>query len=326
MDDLSSNEDINVFAPVLTNPEISAPNEFNDDLIIGVFLASDPEGDEVTYAIVGDNPDFDLDGASMLSIHPDSGEISIMDFDDLRLMSEDVASPILRVSDPKGLYTDEAVNIDLSEWTYLAGRLEIPDLALTVPENLPIGTVVHNFDAVDVYGGSITYSFVSGEGSTDNALFTLEENGTLKTNIVFDYESDDNIAEIRLQAIDSRFSLVEDFLQIQLTDVLVPSIQTGSAKIIDGLLTLDATLNRFGDTGDSLQLGFLVDTSPIENPQASDLITVLSNTESESSYSAVMDLGSQGGTYYYLAFAKNEEGGKLWFAAVFPCAKSNCRR
>ena len=96
-------------------------------------------------------------------------------------------------------------------------------------------------------------------------------------------------------------------------------------KIIDGLLTLDATLNRFGDTGDSLQLGFLVDTSPIENPQASDLITVLSNTESESSYSAVMDLGSQGGTYYYLAFAKNEEG-KLWFAAVFPCAKSNCRR
>ena len=230
LDDLSSNEDINVFAPVLTNTEISAPNEFNDDLIIGVFLASDPEGDEVTYAIVGDNPDFDLDGASMLSIHPDSGEISIMDFDDLRLMSEDVASPILRVSDPKGLYTDEAVNIDLSEWTYLAGRLEIPDLALTVPENLPIGTVVHNFDAVDVYGGSITYSFVSGEGSTDNALFTLEENGTLKTNIVFDYESDDNVAEIRLQAIDSRFSLVKDFLQIQLTDVLVPSIQTGSAK------------------------------------------------------------------------------------------------
>ena len=103
----------------------------------------------------------------------------------LRLMTEDVVSPILRVSDPQGLYTDEVVNIDLSDWTYLAGRLEIPDLALTIPENLPIGTVVHHFDAVDVYGGSIVYSFVSGEGDIDNGLFTLEENGTLKTNISF---------------------------------------------------------------------------------------------------------------------------------------------
>jgi len=308
LDDLSSNEDINVFAPVLTNPEISAPNEFNDNLIIGTLLATDPEGGEVTYSIVGDNPDFDLDGASMLSIHPDSGEISIMDFDDLRLMSEDVVSPILRVSDPKGLYTDEAVSIDLSDWTYLAGRLEIPDLALTIPENLPVGTLVHNFDAVDVYGGSITYSFVSGEGSTDNALFTLEENGTLKTNIVFDYESDDDIAEIRIQAIDSRFSLVEDFLQIQITDVFVPSVQTGSAKIIDGQLTLDATLNRFGDNGNALKLGFLVARSPIEDLQASGLNNVYSNTESETSYSAVTDLDSLGGIYYFIAFAENDEG------------------
>ena len=49
LDELSSNEDINVFAPVLTNPEISAPKEFNDDLVIGAFLATDPEGGEVTY-------------------------------------------------------------------------------------------------------------------------------------------------------------------------------------------------------------------------------------------------------------------------------------
>jgi len=308
LEELSSIEDINVFAPVLTNPEISAPNEFNDDLVIGTFLATDPEGDEVTFSIIGDNPDFDSDGVSMLLIHPESGEISIIDFDDLRLMTDDVISPILRVSDPQGLYTDEAVNIDLSVWTYLAGRLEIPDLALTIPENLPIGTVVHHFDAEDVYGGSIVYSFVSGEGDRDNALFTLKENGTLKTNIVFDYESDNNIAEIRIQAIDSRFNLAEDFLQIQITDVFVPSVQTGSAKIVDGLLTLNATLNRFGDNGDELKLGFLVDRAPIENPEASVLNNILSNNESESSYTAVMDLDSRGGVYYYVAFAENDEG------------------
>ena len=308
LEELSTQLDINAFAPVLTNNEIVAPAELNEDLVIGSLSAYDPDSEDVIYSIVGQNPDFDLDDVPMLMIFPESGQIVIQDFDDLTLMTEDLVKLIVRVSDPSGLFNDEEVTLNLVEWTYLTGRLQIPKLALTVPENLPVATVVHNFDPIDVYGGSIDYLLVSGEGDANNSLFKLEANGTLMTNFVFDYESDNDIVEIRVQAIDSRFNLAEDFLQIRITDVIVPSVQTGKANIVGGLLSLDAYMNRFGDSGDNLKLGFLVDRNPIENHENITYTMILSDEENESSFSSEMRLDNIGGYYYFMAFAENEEG------------------
>ena len=305
---LSTQLDINAFAPVLTNNEIVAPAELNEDLVIGSLSAYDPDSEDVIYSIVGQNPDFDLDDVPMLMIFPESGQIVIQDFDDLTLMTEDLIKLIVRVSDPSGLFNDDEVTLNLVDWTYLAGRLQIPELALTVPENLPVATVVHNFEPIDVYGGSIDYLLVSGEGDANNSLFELEANGTLMTNLVFDYESGNDIVEIRVQAIDSRFNLAEDFLQIRITDVIVPSVQTGKANIVEGLLSLDASMNRFGDSGDNLKLGFLVDRKPIENHENTSYTMIFSDKENESSFSSEMPLDNIGGYYYFMAFAENEEG------------------
>jgi hypothetical protein len=323
LEELSTQLDINAFAPVLTTNEIVAPAELNENLVIGSFSAYDPEGEEVFYSVVGQNPDLDLDDVPMLMIFPESGEIIIQDFDDLTLLTEDLVKLIVRISDSGGLFIDEEVTLNLSEWTYLAGRLQIPELALTVPENLPTQTVVHNFEPIDVYGGPIEYLLVSGEGDGNNSLFELDTNGTLQTNVVFDYESNNDIVEIRVQAIDSRFNLAEDSLQIRITDVIVPSVQTGKAKIVDGHLSLSADINRFGDSGENLKLGFLVDRNPIENLEATTYTLILSDDLNGSSFSSAMTMDNIGGYYYFIAFAENEEGVNYGLQQSFLVPKIN---
>ena len=51
--------------------------------------------------------------------------------------------------------------------------------SLAFDENLPIGTTFE-FNATDPDGDSITYHLVDENGSTNNNLFTLDQNGTLK--------------------------------------------------------------------------------------------------------------------------------------------------
>ena len=79
---------------------------------------------------------------------------------------------------------------------------------LTIPENQPVGTVVGQFNATDPDGDPITYHLVSGEGDADNSLFTLDQNGTLKTAVVLDYETGDSLT-IRVQARDELNATVE---------------------------------------------------------------------------------------------------------------------
>ena len=49
--------------------------------------------------------------------------------------------------------------------------------------------MVGEFNATDPDGDVIVYSLVSGQGDTDNDFFLLDENGTLTTASVLDYEA-----------------------------------------------------------------------------------------------------------------------------------------
>ncbi len=64
---------------------------------------------------------------------------------------------------------------------------------LTVVEGLAVGTEVGEFNATDPDANStLIYSLVSGYGSDSNHEFTLDENGTLRTAVVFDYEGENS--------------------------------------------------------------------------------------------------------------------------------------
>ena len=80
-------------------------------------------------------------------------------------------------------------NWTYSHWATYANSSPI-DLNSTAPlnfaENIPIGSVIGEFNATDPDTNStLTYHFVSGDNN--NTFFTLEQNGTLKTATVFDF-------------------------------------------------------------------------------------------------------------------------------------------
>ena len=49
---------------------------------------------------------------------------------------------------------------------------------------------------------TLTYRLVSGAGDANNALFTLENNGTLRSATTFDYETNTSTYFIRVKAKD----------------------------------------------------------------------------------------------------------------------------
>ncbi|MDA8989785.1 SUMF1/EgtB/PvdO family nonheme iron enzyme, partial [Opitutales bacterium] len=90
---------------------------------------------------------------------------------------------------------------------------------LTIVENQPIGTIVGEFNATDPDGNSslITYNLVVGDNN--NSLFSLDTNGTLRTAMVFDYESNAASYTIRVQARDELNATVEGNFTVSLEDV-----------------------------------------------------------------------------------------------------------
>ena len=84
---------------------------------------------------------------------------------------------------------------------------------LSLYENQPAGTVVGEFNATDPDAGAVmTYHLVSGVGDGNNSLFTLETNGTLRSSVTFDYESNADYA-IRVQVKDEHNATSETTLR-----------------------------------------------------------------------------------------------------------------
>ena len=112
---------------------------------------------------------------------------------------------------------------------------------LTIAENQPTGTIVGEFNATDPEGGAITYHLVSGEGDGNNSLFTLDQNGKLKTAAVLDYEAGSRLS-IRVQAKDELNATVEGNFTVTLLDVYEPSRENHTVE-------LNATVGLGNDLG-----------------------------------------------------------------------------
>ena len=91
--------------------------------------------------------------------------------------------------------------------------------SLAFNENLSIGTTLAEFNASDPDGDSLTYHLVDENGSTKNDLFTLDQNGTLKTAVLFDYETNASTYLIRIQAKDELNASIEKDFTLLLLDI-----------------------------------------------------------------------------------------------------------
>jgi hypothetical protein len=99
------------------------------------------------------------------------------------------------------------------------------DLALSassVPEHQPVGTIVGTFSTANFGApGSFTYTLVGGAGSTDNASFTIDPSGDLKTAASFDFRTKSSYS-IRVRSTDSEGVSIENVFTITVTPVNEP--------------------------------------------------------------------------------------------------------
>jgi predicted outer membrane repeat protein len=122
-----------------------------------------------------------------------------------------------------GSNTQPNVNTFVQTFTVTVNSINDSPTALTlsaqsVDENSAIGTVIGTFSTTDIdTDGAFTYSFVDGEGATNNDLFTIDEN-TLKTNTSLDFETQTSYS-IRVQTDDGQGGTFQETFIITVNDV-----------------------------------------------------------------------------------------------------------
>ena len=86
-------------------------------------------------------------------------------------------------------------------------------------ENRRIGAIVGEFNATDPdANATLTFSLVSGAGDDNNSLFSLDENGTLRTATTFNFESNVSTYSIRVRVTDENNAKQENNFTVTLMD------------------------------------------------------------------------------------------------------------
>ncbi|MDD1426127.1 cadherin domain-containing protein, partial [Dolichospermum sp. ST_sed9] len=187
----------------------------------------------------------------------------------------------------------------------------------TVAENQIIGTVVGNLSTTDPdTANTFTYSLVTGEGATDNSLFTITNN-QLKTNFVFDFEAK-NSYSIRVRTTDQGELFFEKQLTIGVTDLNDNESFTTTAQpdIIDADYGEDTITSTWANLqqNDTIKGGNGTDTLIITGGTVNDLISIdTSNTTNQLNIPGTtvfgferFDLSGFTGTVSFLGTAGND--------------------
>ncbi|MBO1067209.1 MULTISPECIES: DUF4347 domain-containing protein [Nostocales] len=210
--------------------------------------------------------------------------------------------------------------IDVSEFTSPSLNQAPTDLTLstsTVAENQIIGTVVGNLTTTDPdTANTFTYSLVTGDGATDNSLFSINGN-QLTTNSVFDYETK-NSYSIRVKTTDQGGLSFEKQLTIGVTDLNDNESFTTTAQqdIIDADYGEDTITSTFANLqqNDTIKGGNGTDTLIITGGTVNDLISIdANNTTNQLDIPGTtvfgferFDLTSFAGTVSFLGTAGND--------------------
>ena len=104
---------------------------------------------------------------------------------------------------------------------------------LSILENLPSGELVADFNATDSEANAtLSYSLADGNGSSGNAFFTIDSNGTLRTATVLDHEAHASHS-IRVRVSDEHNYSSEGIFIVQVQDMdegTAPTLGNGSQQ------------------------------------------------------------------------------------------------
>lgn len=177
----------------------------------------------------------------------------------------------------------------------------------TILESLPADTLVGKLTATDPDANStLNFSLVDGNGSAHNPKFSLDTNGTLRTTVILDFESNVTAYQVRVRVTDEFNASLEGNFTISLINALPPFVRT--------LETIESTnqevyLHGQTETGSGLPLlsyGFQLSQSTLLSTPSLWNGTTL--TESNFSSALPLDDLQPDTKYFFRAFASNAEG------------------
>jgi len=168
----------------------------------------------------------------------------------------------------------------------------------SIVESASIGTTIGTLSATDAEGGAMTFSLVSGTGSTDNASFSIVGN-ELRTNVALDYEAKSSYS-IRIKATDSGSLSFEKQFTIYVTNVneaptsislSASSIQEGNAvnAVIGTLSAIEA------DVGDSVIFSVVSGADKFNISGTQLRASVVFDRDTATSHSVTVRATDQGG-------------------------------
>ena len=176
-----------------------------------------------------------------------------------------------------------------------------------VPENAPLGTVVGVIGSTDPeVGSSPSHMLHDPQGTSDNGLFVLDADGSLRTATVFDYEKNATY-RIAVRATDDANSFSDAVLEIRVTDLFRPIAQTGLAESLTGVsATLKGEVVDDGGMGVTLR-GFVFSNDPDPELGKSGVFDLPAG-QGTGLFSAQATGLEPGRKYYFRAYAENVEG------------------
>ena len=271
--------------------------------VIGTFSSTDPDADNTfTYALVagtggGDNSAFTITGSQLLiNASPNfemQGSYSIR----------------VQTTDQNGLSFVKTFSITITDVN--EAPIDLALAPLTVAENSAIYTSVGTFSSFDPdTGNAFTYTLVSGEGSTDNGAFVIED-GQLKVNSALDYEAQ-SAYSVRVRTTDQGGLFFEKSLTITVTDVNeAPTDLTLGGNTIAENSALNSLVSTFSgadpDQVGSLSYSLVSGDGDADNAAFSIagnqlLINASPDFEAQSSYSIRVRTTDQGGLSFEKTF------------------------
>ena len=161
--------------------------------IVGTFISTNPFGGETVYTLV----DGEGDSHNNIFLLEENGTLrsqAYLDFENnasnlsIRVRSDfgnsifDVKEFIVELQD-----IDDEISL-------------VPDRSLTIAEHSPRTHLVAQFNATNSLELNATFQLCNGEGSTDNNLFTILQNGELYSNQSLDYETNSSSYSVRVRA------------------------------------------------------------------------------------------------------------------------------
>ena len=232
---------------------------------VGSLTAVDEDADDThSFELVSgedddDNAKFTINGSQVLAS-------AVFDFE-----TQTEASIRIKATDGAGQSIEKAFTIGIENVNEAPASLSLSNAELA--ENLQVGTVVGTLSTDDPDADdSHTYALISGQGDTDNAAFTVENN-ELRSGEVFDFETQASYS-IRLSVTDAGGLNAEQTFTISITDGPDPAIELSTTSLTFeptalGLSsTMSFTIRNTGDgtlevTGITAPAGFMASANTV---------------------------------------------------------------